>query len=386
MINIAVIGVGAISDSHIQAYLMFKEQCQLVALVDLYPDKARQKAEKYGLQIPIFKDTQELIDGCNCDAASICLPPFEHATASIALLRAGKHVLVEKPMATCLEECDAMIEAARSSGKLLSIVAQNRFKNPMSKLKRILDMGLVGRILHGQVNSLWWRGSNYYDLWWRGTWAKEGGGVTMNHAVHHIDLLQWMMGMPKQIHAFSANLCHENSEVEDFSTAVLLYENGSVGQITASLVHHGEDQEMLFQGEKGLVALPWQVRAMKQKENGFPDENQEWVAEIQKAYDQLSPLQLEGHDGQIANFLAAIEGRESLLVDAEQGRRTLELITAIYQSSHLNRAVQLPMQLHDPFYCREEILRCVKHYHEKTKSVENFSSNEITLGRNYSSK
>ena len=383
MIKIAIIGTGAISDSHIQAFLKFRERCEIVAVVDLYPDKAKEKAAKHGLQAAVFKDLQELLKGVEFDLASVCLPPFGHAPATVELLRAGKHVLVEKPMATCLQECDEMIAAAKESGRLLSVVAQNRFKTPMMKLKKVLESGLIGKVLHTQVDSFWWRGGNYYDLWWRGTWEKEGGGCTMNHAVHHIDLYQWMMGMPAEVRSLNVNLCHDNSEVEDFSTSILSYANGSVGQITASLVHHGEEQQMVFQGELAKVAVPWQVRASVQKENGFPEENESLAAEIQAMYDGLPAVTNEGHDGQIANVVAAIEGKEELLISGEEGRKTLELITGIYQAGHLGEKVSLPLQVGEPFYRREGVLKKAKHFHEKTKSVENIADNEITLGRDY---
>lgn len=382
MLKIALLGTGAISDSHLQAYRKFNDQARVVALVDLFPEKAAEKAKQHGLEAKVFRTHDELLQGCDFDAASICLPPFEHAPAAVALLGAGKHVLVEKPMAPSLEECDQMLAAARTSGRLLSIVAQNRFKTPMMKLKRVLEAGLAGRVLHAQVDSFWWRGGSYYDLWWRGTWAREGGGCTMNHAVHQIDLFLWTMGTPESVRSISLNLAHENSEVEDFSTSVLTYPDGRVGQITASLVHHGEEQQLVFQGERAKIALPWQVKASVQKENGFPADNPQLVAEIQAAYDQAPAVVHEGHDGQIANFLAAIAGREPLLVDGNQGRRTLELITAIYQSGHLGECVTLPLSPDAPFYSRDGILKHARHFHEKTRSVENFAKNEITLGRN----
>lgn len=381
MLNIAILGAGAISDSHISAYLKFKDQARVVALVDLFPEKAAEKVARHDLEAKVFKNYEELLAGCDFDAASICLPPYEHAPAAVALLRAGKHVLTEKPMATCLEECDQMLDAARAGGRILAVVAQNRFKTPMMKLKRVLDSGIIGRVLHAQVDSFWWRGGNYYDLWWRGTWAKEGGGCTMNHAVHHIDLFLWMMGSPSEVQSVWLNLAHENSEVEDFSTSVLTFANGSAGQITASLVHHGEEQQLVFQGERAKVSVPWQVKVCRQKENGFPEDDAAVAAEIQAFYDKLPEVEHEGHDGQIANFLAAIEAGEPLLVDGHQGRQTLELITAIYQSGHLGCRVQLPLGKDAPFYSRDGILRHVRHFHEKTRSVENFASNEITLGR-----
>ncbi len=382
MLDIAILGAGAIADSHIQAYLGLQDACRIVALVDLFPDKAREKAARHGLSAAVFKDVAELIGGAKFDAASVCLPPFEHAPAAAALLRAGKHVLVEKPMATSLQECDEMLEAAQATGSLLSVVAQTRFKTPMMKLKRILESGLAGRVLHAQVDSFWWRGSNYYDLWWRGTWAKEGGGCVMNHAVHQIDLFLWMMGMPSEVIAVSANLCHPNSEVEDFAAAALVFANGALGQITASLAHHGEEQQLVFQAERAKVAVPWQVKATTQKENGFPEEAPAVAAELQALYERLPAVEREGHAGQVANFVAAIAGREPLLVDGAQGRRTIELISAIYQSSHLGAKVTLPLPPSAPFYTRQGILDHARHFHEKTRSIENFASNEITLGRN----
>ena len=381
MLNIAILGTGAIADSHIQAYLKFKDQCQIVALADLFPDKAAAKAAQYGLKAAIFKDYRELIQKTDLHAASVCLPPFEHSLAGMALLRAGKHVLTEKPMATSLEECDAMIAAAAAGNCRLAVVAQNRYRTPIMKMKQVLASGLLGKVLHAQVDSFWWRGNNYYDLWWRGTWAKEGGGCTLNHAVHYIDIFQWMMGLPNEVQAVTLNLAHENSEVEDFSTAVLRYANGSVGQITASLVHHGEEQALVFQGERAKVALPWVVKAMRQKENGFPEDNPGVAAEIQAFYDQLPAVTLEGHDGQTANFLGAIAGREELLVDGVQGRRTLELITAIFQSGHLGEKVKLPLPTSAPFYTQQGILKHARHFHEKAKNVDNFANNEITFAR-----
>ena len=381
MIKVAILGAGAIADSHLEAYLHFPDRCQVVAVADLELEKAAVKARRHALVVPVFNGLEPLLDSVQFDLASVCLPPFAHATAAVNLLRAGKHVLVEKPMATSLEECDAMIAAAAAAQVRLSVVAQNRFKTPMMRLKRILELGLIGRVLHTQVNSFWWRGSCYYDLWWRGTWEKEGGGCTLNHAVHYIDLLRWFVGMPAALSAVMLNLAHDNSEVEDFAAAVLWFAGGSVGQITTSLIHHGEEQQLIVQGERAQVALPWRVQAAQARANGFPEDNAELAAHIQTVYDQLPALPCEGHAGQIANLLEAIEGRAPLLVDGREGRGTLELITAIYQSSHLGRPVSLPLGPDDLFYTRKGILQHAPRFHQKTRSVPGFATNDITLGR-----
>ncbi len=382
MLRIAIIGAGAIANTHIEGFLKFKDRCQIVAVSDIYADKAQEKIERYELDAVAFEDYKELLAESKPDLSVILTPPFAHAEVTIAALEAGTNVLLEKPMATSLEECDAMISAAKKNTKLISVVAQNRYKTPMMKLKSVLDSELAGKILHAQVDSFWWRGENYYDLWWRGTWEKEGGGCTMNHAVHHIDLFQWMMGMPSEVQAVMTNLSHENSEVEDFSTAVLMYPDGRVGQITASLVHHGENQRLIFQGEKASISAPWRVQASTGMDNGFPEVNTALEEKIDQFYTDLPDVIHDGHDGQIANVLAALEGEEELLVDGVAGRRTIELVMAIFQSGLTGKRVMLPMTPADTFYTREGILKSAPHFHEKTRSVESASEN-ITFGSEY---
>ena len=380
MIRVAIIGTGGISDSHIQAYLRFPEKCQIVALVDIYPEKAAQKAKQYDLKAPIYSDHQLLLADGQFDLASICTPPFVHAEITINVLTAGKHVLVEKPMATSLKECDQMLAAAQASGKLLSVIAQNRFSSPMWKLKQVVERDVIGRIVHAQVDSFWWRGQNYYNLWWRGTWEKEGGGCTLNHAVHHIDLFQWIVGQPVELQAIIANVAHDNSEVEDFSTAVLRYANGSIGQITASLVHHGEPQQFVIQGERATIAAPWKVIASRQRGNGFPEPDRDLAAEIQAVYEGIPDLTYTGHTGQIDNVLAAIDGEAELVIDGHAGRRTIDLISAIFYAGSFGEKVKLPLSPDNPFYTSEGILAQAPRFHRKTTSVENFAEGEIVVG------
>ncbi|MBW7458434.1 Gfo/Idh/MocA family oxidoreductase, partial [Paenibacillus sepulcri] len=270
MIRIAVIGVGGIAETHLKAYISLGDRCEIVALSDIYPQKAQALGEKYGLVCRVESDYKELLKSPDIDMVSICTPPYTHADITIDALEAGKHVLVEKPMASSLEECDRMLEAARKSGKILSVVGQNRFNDSIQKLKQVLDSGMLGKVVHAQIESYWWRGYVYYDLWWRGTWEKEGGGCTLNHAVHHIDMFQWMMGMPEKVQAVMSNTSHDNAEVEDLSIAILTYPNGALGQITSSVVHHGQEQQLIFQTEKARVSAPWKLYASLSKENGFP--------------------------------------------------------------------------------------------------------------------
>lgn len=383
MINVAIVGSGSISSAHIKAYQQFSDRCKIVAFCDIYPEKVEKAVRDFNLKIDIYSDYNELLNRTDIDLVSVCTPPYTHAEIAIALLDAGKHVIVEKPMASSLEECDAMNRAQKMSGKILSVISQNRFTNPMMKLKAILDTKLMGPIVHTQVDSFWWRGHSYYDLWWRGTYEKEGGGCTLNHAVHHIDIFHWMNGMPSEVTAVTSNTSHDNAEVEDLSIAIFRYPNGSLAQVTSSVVHHGEEQQLIFQGKNARVSVPWKVKASKSKENGFPEKDEELEAMLQTAYEQLPDLEFTGHTAQIEDVLSAIEGKKEVLVDGIQGRQTLELITAIYQAASTGEAVKLPLTANSPFYTSEGVNKNATHFFEKTNHVVNFSENMITTGGKY---
>lgn len=381
MINVAIIGAGAISNAHISAYMKFPERCRIVVVVDVYMEKAQKRIEEYGLHDAVaVADYHELLQN-DIDLVSICTPPYTHASIACDFMKAGKHVLVEKPMASSLEEADQMLKAAQDRGTLLSVIAQNRFTTPMMKLKSVLDSRHMGPILHVQVDSYWWRGHSYYDLWWRGTWEKEGGGCTLNHAVHHIDAMLWMMGAPIEVQAMMANTAHNNAEVEDISMAMLRFSQGAVGMITSSVVHHGEEQQLIFQGKEARVSVPWKVVASTSQSHGFPEPNPDLERQLQQQYDALPEVIHSGHAGQVENVLDAIEKGTSLVVDGESGRNTLELIVGIYKSASTGEKVVFPIPSDDTFYCRESMMRHVVHFYEKKSSVENFEDIGITLGR-----
>ena len=383
MIKIAVIGTGSISPAHIDGYLKFPGRCEIVALCDIVPEKCEKIKEKYGLnKAVIFDSHKALIENADFDLASICTPPFCHAEIAIDCLNAGRHVLVEKPMAASLKECDEMISAAAKSGKILSAVAQNRFRTPVWNLKRVLDSGIIGKIVHVQVDSFWWRGHSYYDLWWRGTWEKEGGGCTLNHAVHHIDMIGWMMGEPQEVCAMLTNVSHDNAEVEDLSVAVLRYKGGALAQVTSSVVNHGEEQQIIFNGEKARISAPWRVVSSRSRPNGHPEPNPEFEEEVNRYYKELPEVEHEGHPGQIDDLLTAIETGGTPLVTGTDGRLTIELITAIYKAGTEERFISLPITSDDPFYTVEGIQANVPRFYEKTASVQDLDG-EITFGSTY---
>ena len=371
MLRVGIIGIGGIADAHIRAYLAFPEDCEIVGLADVVPGKAAQKAEAFSLPGAAgYDEPLEMIERADLDLVSIATPPSTHAALSIAALEAGVHVLVEKPMAPSLEECDAMLAAQARSGRLLSVVAQNRFRDDLALLKDVVDSGLLGSISHVRVDSAWWRGLPYYDLWWRGTWEKEGGGCTLNHAIHHIDLLLWLLGRPQEITAMLANAQHENSEVEDLSVAVLRYERG-LAQLTSSVVHHGEEQEIVVQGENARVSQPWAVRAERSGETGFPERggDVDQVARIEEFAAARRPLAHQGPQGQVRDVLdAIIEGRAPLS-SGDDGRNAVEVVTAVYKAGIERAFVALPIAEDDPYYRSGYLVAHAPHFFEKQSSM-----------------
>jgi len=383
MINVAIIGCGNISGSHLESYSKFQDRCKIVALVDIFPEKAQKKKELFNLtDAVVFASHEEMLaSDISIDLISNCTPPYVHSSISINCMNKGLHVLVEKPMATCLAECDEMLEVQKRNNVILSCGAQNRFLNIISKLKELADSGIAGKVRCAHVDSLWWRGHCYYDLWWRGTWEKEGGGPTLNHAVHQIDMINWIQNeLPAEVTAVLSNVMHDNSEVEDLSFAILKYADGALAEVTSSVVHHGGTQSVVLQCENAKIAAPFSVAAEKSKPNGFGEPNDELVNAITQKYNAIQDRSHESFDGEIDNVLSAIENGTEPLITGKDGRMTVELITAIYKSGCLKQTVTLPIAKDDEFYTFDGILKNAIRFYEKSKSVEELGSAPITTG------
>jgi UDP-N-acetyl-2-amino-2-deoxyglucuronate dehydrogenase len=383
MINVAIIGAGNISGAHIEGYRAFPQRCRITALADIYPEKAAEKAVKEHLNVPVYGSMEELLEKEDIQLVSLCTPPFTHRDLAVRALEAGVNVLLEKPMASSLEECDAINRAEEKSGASLSVVAQNRFRSPVWNMKKVLEEGLIGKLLHSQINSYWWRGYPYYDLWWRGTWEKEGGGCTLNHAVHHIDMMLWLTGMPKELAAMMGNVAHDNSEVEDLSMALLRFGDNSFAQVTSSVVHHGEKQEMILQGSDARISAPLEAAASLSAPNGFPDRNGELEKKIEARFQELGELPHQGHTGQIEDMLSAIEDKRPPLVTGMDGRNAIELIMGIYKAATEASVVTFPLTKEDPFYSVPGILKTAPRFYEKKNSVTDQGDGNITLGSDY---
>ena len=194
-------------------------------------------------------------------------------------------------------------------------------------------------------------------------------------------MLCWMMGLPQKITSVLANTAHDNAEVEDLSMSILQYP-GALAQLTASVVHHKEEQQLVFQCEKAKIAAPFDVYASTSMGNGFPSRNEALEKEIADYAAALPRVKYEGHIGQLENILTALETDADVAITGEEGRRTIELITSVYKSGATGQTVELPLQKDDPFYSVEGIMASVPHFYEKTTSATDLAG-EITLGSSY---
>lgn len=350
-IKVGIIGTGGISRAHVEGYLTYPGRSEIVAMADIAPGKAAAKAAAAGLtQVRTYESAAALLAAEDLDLVSICTPPESHAELAIAALNAGVNVLVEKPMAPSVQECEAMMAAELASGKTLSVIAQNRFRDDVRRLKGVLDSGLLGPVSHVRVSSAWWRGLPYYDLWWRGTWDVEGGGCVLNHAIHHVDLLLWFLGRPEHVVAMLTNAQHENSEVEDLSVALMRF-GRALGELTSSVVHHGEHQEIVVHGREAMIAQPWSVAASVTTPNGFPASggNPDLVRRIEDLADSIPQLEHSLHPGQIGDVLEALEQGRAPAITSADGRAAVELVTAIYEAGIEGGQVVLPLTPDDPY-------------------------------------
>lgn len=244
----------------------------------------------------------------------------------------------------------------------------------------MVESGALGKLLYAQANSLWWRGNHYYDLCWRGTWEKEGGGCTFIHAVHHIDLFLWLMGEVDTVTSLVSNQNHNGSEVEDVSINTIRFKNGAVGSLVSSLLHHGEKQNLMIDGELGSIEIPHQLAVSRQMENGYPVSDDEAYKKLEDLYESLPGLKYTEHLGQIENMITAIENGTEPLVTSQDGRSAIEFISGVYQSAFTGQTVHFPLTEKDPFYTKEGVMKYAVRFHEKTRSVDGFADVGISVG------
>lgn len=221
-LRVAVIGCGLISGVHIHA-LENADHAVLAAVCDIDPEKLEKTAKEHGVKGHL--DYHELLAQPDIDAVHICVPHYLHAPITIAALRAGKHVLCEKPLGMSLKEAQAMVQAAKDSGKTLTVCFQNRYNGASQRMKEIIDGGVMGKVIGGSAFVCWDRGGAYYaDSPWRGAWATEGGSVLINQAIHTLDLMKWLSG-GFELKSATMTAKRLAGEIETEDTCDMLLEN-----------------------------------------------------------------------------------------------------------------------------------------------------------------
>jgi predicted dehydrogenase len=348
MIKFALVGCGRIAKRHSE--LLGKNQiknAKLVAVCDLIEDKARNIGNQF--QVPYFTDINHLLDSVDVDVISVLTESGYHAKNVIEIAKYKKHIVVEKPMALTLDDADAMIQACDEAGVKLFVVKQNRFNVPVIKTRKALEEGRFGKLVLGTVRVRWCRPQAYYDQdSWRGTWALDGGVLT-NQASHHIDLLEWMMGEVESVHAMSTTAL-VNIEAEDTAIVNLRFRNGALGIIEATTAVRPKDLEgsLSVLGESGTVEIGG-FAVNKMKVWNFTEER-EGDADVMEKYSVNPPnVYGFGHQAYYDHVVDSILNNKKQLVDGLQGRKSLELINAIYESIETKTEVYLRFK---PNHCR----------------------------------
>ncbi|MFC5469883.1 Gfo/Idh/MocA family protein [Cohnella suwonensis] len=355
--GVAIIGAGDIACMHIDAYLRLAEECEIVAISDLNGAKAEKLLATSGVRADVYMDYAAMLERDDVDVVSVCTPPFLREGPVVAALAAGKHVVCEKPFAASLEECDAMLDAARRYDRKLAVMLQTRFDREVTALRRIIRSGTLGPLAFATAENHHWRGDAYYRKQWRGSWETERGGVLMNLGVHTLDVFLWIVGQLASVKAETGTLGHAIA-TEDVAAATLRFRDGTIGQFHCTTVHAANRNAMAFVGKTKTAALhPLSFMAMKEDEFGFPIPDPEAEAALAKLAGREGETEPfpEGFAGPIADLFAAIrEGREPVTGGGEV-RATVEAVTAIYKAAATGREVRLPLSAEDPWYTTEGV-------------------------------
>jgi len=352
MINFAILGCGRIAKRH--AELLGTGQiagAKLAAVCDIDRARVDTFATRYG--VPGFTSLADMLASPGIDVVSVLTPSGMHAGHAIAAAQAGRHVVVEKPMALTIEDADAMIRAADSAGVRLFIVKQNRFNVPVVKARQALDAGRFGQLVLGTVRVRWCRDQAYYNQdAWRGTWAQDGG-VIANQASHHVDMLGWFMGPVESVHARGLRALVD-IEAEDTAVATLRFRSGALGIVEATNAARPKDLEgsLSVLGATGAVEIGgFAVNKIRHWQFAAP------LAEDTEVMERFSvnPPNVYGfgHQAYYEHVVDCLARGVKALVDGHEGRSSLELVAALYESMASGREVSLPFKVeHSRLGCR----------------------------------
>jgi predicted dehydrogenase len=338
-----IVGCGMIANWHAHG-IEAAERGTLMGAFDIKSEYAENFCARYGIKQ--YATFEEILADDKIEVLSICTPSGLHAKYALDAARAGKHILIEKPIALNVADADGIIEASEKYNIKIGVVSQLRFRKATKILKSIIVEGRLGRIVTADLFMKYNRTQDYYDQSkWRGTWALDGGGALMNQGIHGVDILLYIMGPVKSVFGMARTLAR-NIEVEDTASAVLEFANGTIGIIQGTTsVYPGYPRHIAISGTKGTVGLTEdQFTEWNIEREQIPDDIQ-LNASITTTANDPSNIDFEGHNAQINDIIDSIINDRRPTVDCREGRRAVELITAIYESSRSGKAVNLQVHM-----------------------------------------
>lgn len=357
-INVAIIGCSKIAHLHAKAIMQIP-MLNFKAVWSRTPASARKFAEEY--KVKAYSSITQMVKDEGIRAAIVCTAHPYHADPAIEAMDAGAHVLIEKPLASTLQDCDRIIETSRRTGNMGGVISQRRWYQPVQRLKKAINEGKVGVPALGIVQMMGWRDRSYYESdAWRGSWEMEGGGVLVNQAPHSLDILQWLMGDIDEVFGYWANVNHPYIEVEDTALALIRFKNGGIGNLLVSNsqkpglyskvhVHGSNGASVGAQTEGGSMFLPGQTAikdAPKLEIWTIPGEEhfmEQWNREDAEAFHSVDSMTWYFKQ-QLEDFAEAVINHRPPLVTLQEGRKTVELFTAIYRSQRDGKPVKFPLQ------------------------------------------
>ena len=344
-IGIGIVGCGMIANFHAKAIADTKG-AKLVACVDRNPDLASAFGEKQ--ECRPHSTLESMLADPEVHAVSICTPSGVHLDPAVAAAEAGKHVIVEKPLEITTERCDQIIAACEKADVRLTVTFQSRFHESSKLMKKAVEANRFGKITMGDAYVKWYRSQEYYDSGaWRGTWALDGGGALMNQAIHSVDLLVWLMGPVEEISAMTATMTHERIEVEDVAVANLKFASGALGVIEATTTSFpGALKRIEISGSQGSAVLEEEdIKDWQFAEETDEDEQirNEMVGKTDSGGGAADPSAINhhGHTMVFEEFISSIIEQRPSFVDGHEGRRSVEVIQAIYESAKTGQRVKL---------------------------------------------
>jgi UDP-N-acetyl-2-amino-2-deoxyglucuronate dehydrogenase len=346
-IGFGIVGCGMIANFHAKAIEQIRGT-KIVACTDSITAAAERFSQSN--QCTPYSTVKEMLADPAVNIVTVCTPSGVHRDPAVAAANAGKHVIVEKPLEITLARCDAIINACRKNGVLLATIFPSRFSDANVAVKQAIIEGRFGKLTLGDAYVKWWRTQQYYDSGgWRGTWALDGGGAYMNQAIHNVDLLYWFMGDVAEVSGVTATLAHERIEVEDVGVAAVRFKNGALGTIEATTsAFPGLLKKTEIHGTAGSAIVEqddilfWSFEQKSAKDAAIRKKFAQKIGGGGGASDPAA-ISYVGHQKQIQDFVNAIIKGRKPLVDGEEGRKSVEIILAIYKSAWSGKRVALPL-------------------------------------------